>query len=119
MQGDHPDLNLDWLAFAFLSKEGAASVFQNMGQMPMLRSVIHDDSVTNVPDEFYGGQAVNKVFDDIADDIPPRYPHPFWSEATTELGNVLAPAFIEGEPQDYQGLIAEAARRIRDVIAAA
>lgn len=118
-QGDHPDLTFDWLAFAFLTREGAASVFQNMGQMPMLRSVIHDDSVTNVPDEFYGGQAVNKVFADIADDIPPRYPHPFWSEATTELGNALAPAFIEGETQDYQGLIAEAARRIRDVIAAA
>jgi len=42
-----------------------------MQQMPMVKSVIHDDSVTNIPDDFYGGQAINKVFADLADQIHP------------------------------------------------
>ena len=112
----HPDLTFDFLAFAHLTKEGAASVYQNMEQMPVVKAVIHDDSVTNIPDEFYGGQAAIKVFADIADQIPPKFPHPFWNEAQTELGNIIIPA-VEGEGT-YEDLLAQAAVRIRDLIAA-
>ena len=92
-------------------------MFQNMGQMPMVKSVIHDDSVTGIPDDFYGGQPINKVFADVADEIPPKYPHPFWNEADTELAKIMLPAY-EGEGT-YEDLIAQAADAIRDVMASA
>ena len=112
---EHPELTFDYLAWCMLTDEGGASVYQNMGQMPMVKSVIHDDSVTDIPDDFYGGQAISKVFADIADDIPPKYPHPFWAETDTELGNIVLPAY-EGDAT-YEELIHQAADKVRELMA--
>jgi len=114
-QSEHPELTFDYMAFAMLSEAGGASVYQNMGQMPMVKSVIHDDSVTDIPDDFYGGQAINKVFADIADDIPPKFPNPFWNEAEQALNKQILPA-LENEGT-YEELIAIAADEIREQIA--
>ncbi len=111
----NPDITFDFLAFSHLTVEGAKSVYQVMGQMPMVKSVIHDDAVTNIPDEFYGGQAINKVFADIADYIPPKFPNPFWNEAEQELNQILAPA-LAGEGTSEE-LLKGAAGKIRDLIA--
>jgi maltose-binding protein MalE len=115
-QSSHPQLTFDWMAFAMLTKEGASDLWKIMQQMPMVKSVIHDDSVTNIPDDFYGGQAINKVFADLADQIPPKYPHPFWNEAEQSLNKIIAPA-LAGE-NSYENLIKSAADEYRKTIAA-
>jgi ABC-type glycerol-3-phosphate transport system substrate-binding protein len=114
-QSTHPELTFDYLAFSLLTKEGATSVYEVMGQMPVVKAVIHDDTVTNIPDEFYGGQAINKVFADLADFIPPKYPNPYWNEAEQELNKTIAPA-MAGEDTS-ENLIHNAADEIRNIMA--
>jgi ABC-type glycerol-3-phosphate transport system substrate-binding protein len=114
-QSTHPQLTFDWMAFAMLTKEGASDLWKIMQQMPMVKSVIHDGNVTNVPDEYYGGQAINKVFADLADQIPPKYPAPFWNEAEQALNKIIAPA-MAGE-DTYEKLIKKAADEYRKTVA--
>jgi ABC-type glycerol-3-phosphate transport system substrate-binding protein len=114
-QSANPQLTFDFLAYSLLTKEGATSVYQVMQQMPVVKSVIHDDSVTNIPDDFYGGQAVNKVFADIADNIPPKFPSPFWNEAEQEIGKIMSP-LMKGDGT-YQSQLDAAAEAIKNVIA--
>ncbi len=115
LKSANPDITFDYLAFSMLTKEGAESVYKNMQQMPMVKSVIHDDSITNIPDEYYGGQAINKVFADIADNIPSKYPGPNWAEADTELGKLNAQA-LSGNA-NYEALIKSASDKIKQIIA--
>ncbi len=115
-QTANPQLTFDFLAFSMLTKEGATSVYQVLQQMPVVKSVIHDDSITNIPDSFYGGQAFNKVFADLADFIPPKYPDPFWNEAETELGKTIPP-LMKGQGT-YQSQIDSAADAIKNIMAA-
>jgi ABC-type glycerol-3-phosphate transport system substrate-binding protein len=115
-QSANPQTTFDFLAFSLLTKEGATSAYQVLQQMPIVKSVIHDDSVTNIPDDFYGGQAANKVFADLADYIPPKYPSPFWNEAEQEIGKILAP-LMKGDGT-YQSQLDSAAEAIKNVIAA-
>jgi arabinosaccharide transport system substrate-binding protein len=113
-QSTHAQLTFDWMAFAMLTKEGATDLWNIMQQMPMVKSVIKDDKVTNIPDDFYGGQAINKVFADLADQIPPKYPHPFWNEAEQSLNKIIAPA-MAGEGT-YESLIKSAADEFRKTV---
>lgn len=113
-QSSHPDLTFDWMAFAMLTNEGATDLWHIMQQMPMVKAVIHDDSVTNIPDDFYGGQAINKLFADLADQIPPKYPAPYWNEAEQSLNKIIAPA-MAGEAS-YEDLIKKAADEYRNTV---
>jgi ABC-type glycerol-3-phosphate transport system substrate-binding protein len=115
-QSANPQLTFDFLAFSMLTKEGGTSVYQVMQQMPVVKSVIHDDSITNIPDDFYGGQAINKVFADIADSIPPHYPSPFMTEAEQEIMKIYAP-LMKGQGT-YQSQIDGAADAITKLMAA-
>ena len=115
-QSANPQLTFDFLAFSMLTKEGATSVYQVMQQMPVVKSVIHDDSVTNIPDDFYGGQAANKVFADLADSIPPKYQNPYWNEAETEFSKTVAP-LLKGDVTP-QAAVDGAADAITKIIAA-
>jgi ABC-type glycerol-3-phosphate transport system substrate-binding protein len=115
-QSADPQLTFDFLAFSMLTKEGATSVYKNMQQMPVVKTVIHDDSITNIPDDFYGGQAINKVFADMADAIPPKFPDPYWNEAETEFGKIIAP-LMKGQGT-YQSQVDSAADAIKKIMAA-
>lgn len=111
----NPDVTFEYLAFSMLTEEGGKSVYLNMGQMPVVKTVIHDETVTNNPDEFYGGQSVNKVFADIVENIPLKHPNAFWNEAEQEIIKNNA-ALLAGEGTGEE-LVKQVATRIKDIIA--
>lgn len=114
-KGPKPDLTFDYMAFSMLTVEGAKSVYKYIQQIPMNKSVIHDESVVNIPDEFYGGQSFNKVFADIAESIPKINIGAYYNEAITEIGNAMVPA-LKGT-DDPEEMINSAAKKVRDLMA--
>ncbi len=98
-----PEASWELLKFLYFSEEGLAARQRVTMILPPVRS--HWSSpVYHQPDPFFGGQKVDALFIDLADEIPPRYVTPFTSFGTQSLATVLNRARSYMEQYGSDGL---------------
>jgi multiple sugar transport system substrate-binding protein/arabinosaccharide transport system substrate-binding protein len=83
----------DFMHFAFMTKESQVKKFQLIHYFPFMKDAIHDPGVTDVADDYCGGQKVGGVFASFMDDTATFWNSPFWEEAVKALNDQLTQAY--------------------------
>lgn len=93
-QSKHPELAWSLLHYTYMTEKNQVKRFQEIDYFPTMSEAFHDPGVVNLPDAYFGGQKIGGVFASVAAQVPLQYQSPFWSEATTQLGNEYTNAML-------------------------
>ena len=111
------------LKFLYFSDEGLAARQRDSITLPPVRSVWASPAYHR-SDAYFGGQKVNALFVELADEVPPRYVTPFSAFGTQSLATVLnrAREHVErygpaGLAERVQGWLDEEAEHLRRRVA--
>lgn len=92
-QSEHADLCFDLLHFAQMTVEGQVLRFKIQAWYPTMYEAMEDPRVSDVADEYFGGQKIGAIFATVADDMPTQWQSPFWGPATKALTDQLVRAY--------------------------
>jgi multiple sugar transport system substrate-binding protein/arabinosaccharide transport system substrate-binding protein len=83
----------DFMHFAFMTKESQVKKFQLIHYFPFMKEAIHDPGVTDVADDYCGGQKIGGVFASFMEDGATFWNSQFWQEAVKALNDQLTQAY--------------------------
>lgn len=101
-----PELSWRYIETTYLSQASAKARAEGTYVVPAVPE-LWDQSTADVPDPYYGGQAVRRMVFDLAADVPPRYVSPTSSVAEVEMSRALISALAytrEHRDTDLSGL---------------
>ncbi|HEX2034118.1 MAG TPA: extracellular solute-binding protein [Chloroflexota bacterium] len=95
------------LKFFMLDPQNAARRYEMINLFPPVKDAFKDPRL-HVREDFFGGQDLGQLFQDLAPDVPPQYQHPLRPEVNTILGRAVTAA-LKGEQGARDALRAAAA----------
>jgi ABC-type glycerol-3-phosphate transport system substrate-binding protein len=96
----------DTMKFYMLDPENAARRYEMINLFPPLKDAFKDQRL-HVAEEFFGGQDLGQLFQDVATNVPPQYQHPLRPEVNGILGKAVTAA-MKGEQAARDALKAAA-----------
>ncbi|GIX07296.1 MAG: sugar ABC transporter substrate-binding protein [Candidatus Poribacteria bacterium] len=114
VQCKNPDLAWEYMKFSYFDRQALVNRYEKTGILPPLKEA-WDDPVFHRSDPFFGGQQLGTLLIELAEEIPPRYQNPYWSEAA-DLFDEAVLNVIDGKiaPADSLRRLAEQVRRLME-----
>jgi maltose-binding protein MalE len=93
---DSPRADLAWdlLKYTYMTKESQIQRYETLKYFPTMFEALEDPRVVNVTDDYYSGQEVGKIFEQIAPDVPQWYQSPARSPLITALNASLNSFYV-------------------------
>ncbi|MGH2353437.1 MAG: extracellular solute-binding protein, partial [Chloroflexota bacterium] len=102
------------LKFYMLNPDSAAKRYEMINLFPPVKDAFKDPRL-HVKEEFFGGQDLGQLFQNLAPDVPPQYQHPIRPEVNGIIGRAVTAA-MRGEQAPRDALMSaseEARNRIK------
>jgi ABC-type glycerol-3-phosphate transport system substrate-binding protein len=92
-----PNAELAWefLEFMYLGLESQVMRFEQINMFPTMFEAASDPRVTELEDEYFGGQKLGEIYSSLAAEVPVWYQSPFGAAANTAMGDNL-PGLFDG-----------------------
>jgi len=99
--------------FYMLDPQNAVRRYEMINLFPPLKEAFTDPRL-HVAEEFFGGQDLGQLFQEVAPEVPPQYQHPLRPEVNRILGQAVSAALRGERPaRDALRAAAEEARALR------